>query len=200
MHSGIAYYYPACFPSFLLHTQVPAQLEEDPSLHLTRGCHRPAPFAMRASAALLDSQARPHAARVLTTRPTLPEFSLESPLFGAILSRRLRLPLPLTSARCRCCAHLARVQRSERACRGRECGAGSPRRPPHGSHRQWPAVVRWRPARSRHNACLAPHCCRPPTQSWGSYCRSCLRCETCQRAHVPRTVQVQPLPAHSPGS
>ena len=59
-----------------------------------------------ASAALLDSQAGPHAARVLTTRPTLPEFSLESPLFRAILLRRLRLPLPLTSARCRCRAHL----------------------------------------------------------------------------------------------
>ena len=50
-----------------------------------------------ASAAVLDSQARPHAARVLTTRATLPEFSLESPLFRAIVLRRLRLPLPLTS-------------------------------------------------------------------------------------------------------
>ena len=46
-----------------------------------------------ASAALLDSQAEPHAARVLTTRPTLPEFSLESLLFRAILFRRVRLPL-----------------------------------------------------------------------------------------------------------
>ena len=52
----------------------------------------------RENLALLDSQAGPHAARVLTTRPTLPEFSLESPLFRAILLRRLRLPLPLTSA------------------------------------------------------------------------------------------------------
>ena len=40
------------------------------------------------------------------TRPTLPEFSLESPLFRAILLRRLRLPVPLTSARGRCRAHL----------------------------------------------------------------------------------------------
>ena len=44
--------------------------------------------------------------RIVTTRPTLPEFSFKSPLFRAILLRRLRLPLPLTSARCRCRAHL----------------------------------------------------------------------------------------------
>ena len=103
----------------LLHAQVPSQLEEDPSLDLTRGWQRPASQAVddfchraflresdAASAALLDSQAGPHAARVLTTRPTLPEFSFKSPLFRAILLRRLRLPLPLTSARCRCRAHL----------------------------------------------------------------------------------------------
>ena len=103
----------------LLYAQVPSQLEEDPSLDLTRGWQRPASQAVddfchraflresnAASASLLDSQAGPHAARVLTTRPTLPEFSLESPLFRAILLRRLRLPLPLTSARCRCRAHL----------------------------------------------------------------------------------------------
>ena len=49
--------------------------------------------------------AGPHVSRILTTRPTLPEFSLASPLFRAILLHRLRLPLPLTSARCRCHAH-----------------------------------------------------------------------------------------------
>ena len=104
------------------YAQVPGQLEEDPSLDLTRGCHRPASQAVDAFChACLGRPAGlagPHAACVLTTRPTLPEFSLESPLFGAILLRRLRLPLPLTSARCRCCAHLASVQRSERACQG----------------------------------------------------------------------------------
>ena len=31
-----------------------------------------------------------------------PEFSLDSPLFRAVLLRRLRLPFPLTAARCRC--------------------------------------------------------------------------------------------------
>ena len=48
-----------------------------------------------------------------------------------------------------------------------QCGPGSPRRPPHGRHRPWPAVVGWRPAGSRHNACLPPYCCRPPLKSWG---------------------------------
>ena len=72
-----------------------------------------------ASAALLESQAGPHAAHVLTARPTQPEFTLASPLFRAILLRRLRLPLPLTAARCRCRAlhdhcgdHLAACPRS----------------------------------------------------------------------------------------
>ncbi|CAE7901835.1 unnamed protein product [Symbiodinium sp. KB8] len=58
------------------------------------------------SAALLDSQAGPQAALVFATRPTLPEFSLESPLFRAILLRRLRLPLPLASATYRCRSYL----------------------------------------------------------------------------------------------
>ena len=72
-----------------------------------------------ASAALLESQAGPHAARVLTARSTQPEFTLASPIFRAILLRRLRLPLPLTAARCRCRAlhdhcgdHLAACPRS----------------------------------------------------------------------------------------
>ena len=102
-----------------MHAQMPAQLEEDPSFELTRGWQRPASQAVdgfchraflrendAASAALLDSQAGLHAARVLTTRPTLLELSLESLFLRAFLLRRLRLPLPLPSARCRCRAHL----------------------------------------------------------------------------------------------
>ena len=73
----------------LLRAQVQALPEDDPSLDLTCGWQRPASQAVDdfchraflreadpASAALLDSQAGPHAARVLTTRPTLPEFTL----------------------------------------------------------------------------------------------------------------------------
>ena len=62
-----------------------------------------------------------------------------------------------------CCARVQRSWgggRSERACQGLECGPRSPRRPPHRSHGQWPAVVGWCPAGSRHNACLPPCCCR----------------------------------------
>ena len=55
------------------------------------------PEADSASAALLLSQAGPHAARVFVARPTLPEFSLASPLFRVLLLRRLRrcqMPMP----------------------------------------------------------------------------------------------------------
>ena len=89
------------------------------SIDFPRGWQRPASqavddFCHRAflreadttSAALLDSQAGPQAALVFATRPTLPEFSLESPLFRAILLRRLRLPLPLASATYRCRSYL----------------------------------------------------------------------------------------------
>ena len=99
----------------LLQGEAPSQPDEDGSLDLTRGWQRPASqavddFAHRAhlreadsaSAALLLSQAGPHAARVFVARPTLPEFSLASPIFRVLLLRRLRLPLPLTAARCRC--------------------------------------------------------------------------------------------------
>ena len=92
--------------------QMPSQLEEERSFDLTRGwqlsqavndfCHRP---SLRqtdaASAALLDSQAGPHAVRVFTTRPTLPEFSLESAnVDGELITtterypRRLAFPAP----------------------------------------------------------------------------------------------------------
>ena len=54
-----------------------------------------------ASLAMLDSQSRPHTASVFTTRPVSLELSLRSPLFRVLL-RWLRLPLPLSAARCRC--------------------------------------------------------------------------------------------------
>ena len=55
-----------------------------------------------AELALLDSQSGPFAARLLTVRPVGPEFALDSALFRVLLLRRLRLPLPLAPARCRC--------------------------------------------------------------------------------------------------
>ena len=54
-----------------------------------------------ASAAMLDSQAGPYAARVFTACPTSPELCLPSPLFWALLLRQLRMPLPLAPAACR---------------------------------------------------------------------------------------------------
>ena len=100
----------------VLHGQEPRPLVlDEPQLDNTRGWQRTASqavdgFCQRAllreldasSAALLDSQAGPYAARIFTARPTSPELTLESPLFRALLLRRLRLPLPLTAARCRC--------------------------------------------------------------------------------------------------
>ena len=100
----------------VLHGQEPRPLVlDEPQLDNTRGWQRAAShavdgFCQRAllreldasSAALLDSQAGPYAARIFTARPTSPELTLESPLFRALLLRRLRLPLPLTAARCRC--------------------------------------------------------------------------------------------------
>ena len=55
-----------------------------------------------AELALLDSQSGPFAARLLTVRPVGPELALDSALFRVLLLRRLRLPLPLAPARCRC--------------------------------------------------------------------------------------------------
>ena len=57
------------------------------------------------AAALLDSQAGLFAARIFTARPTSPEhpeLSLVPSHFRVLLLRRLRLPLPLTAAYCRC--------------------------------------------------------------------------------------------------
>ena len=89
----------------LLHAQVPALPEDDPSLDQRPAsqavddfCHKAfLQEADAASAALLDSQAGPHAARVLTTRPTLPEFTLESPLPqtpAAVAADLCQMPVP----------------------------------------------------------------------------------------------------------
>ena len=51
---------------------------------------------------MLDSQSGPHAASVFPTRPVSPELSLRSSFLRVLLLRRLRLPVPLTAARCRC--------------------------------------------------------------------------------------------------
>ena len=72
------------------------------SLH--RACNDFADPALRrepdsASAAMLYSRAGPY---VLTAHPTSPELSLPSPLSRAQLFRRLRVPLPLARAACRC--------------------------------------------------------------------------------------------------
>ena len=98
----------------LLSAGPPVSLQDD-AADLTRGWQRPAsrtvdelcdPAIRREldapGLALLDSQSGPHAASVFTTRPVSPELSLSSPLFRVLLLRRLRLPVPLTSARCRC--------------------------------------------------------------------------------------------------
>ena len=88
------------------------QQDDDPGIDVTRGWQRSATRALddsgdralrreldSASAAMLDSQSGP---RVLTARPTSPELCLPSPLFRALLFRRLRMPLPLAPAACRC--------------------------------------------------------------------------------------------------
>ena len=94
---------------------LPGDEDEEPQLDTTRGWQRPASravdeFCYRSilreldppAAALLDSQAGPFAARFLTARPTSPELSLAPSHFQVSLLRRLRLPLPLTAAFCRC--------------------------------------------------------------------------------------------------
>ena len=55
-----------------------------------------------AGQALLESQRGPHASRTFTLLPTSPELLFEPAHFPALLLRRLRLPLPHTTARCRC--------------------------------------------------------------------------------------------------
>ena len=55
-----------------------------------------------AERALLLSQAGTHASRAFTTAPTTPAFSLDNAHFRIILLRRLRLPLGLAPATCRC--------------------------------------------------------------------------------------------------
>ena len=93
----------------------PPQQDDDPGIDVTRGWQRSASRALDdfgdralrreldpASAAMLDFQRGPYAARVLTARRTSPELSLASPLFRALFVRRLRMPLPLALAACRC--------------------------------------------------------------------------------------------------
>ena len=97
-------------PPSHVETELSLRPSDDPA-DFTRGWQRPASrtvdeFCHRAirreldapSLAMLDSQSGPHAASVFTTRPVSPELSLSSPLFRVLLLRRLRLPLPLTSA------------------------------------------------------------------------------------------------------
>ena len=109
--SGFA---PPSWPQ-LLNTSAPRDEEDEPQLDTTRGWQRPASkavdeFGFRSilreldppAAALLDSQAGPFAARIFTARPTSPELSLAPSHFRVLLLRRLRLPLPLTAAYCRC--------------------------------------------------------------------------------------------------
>ena len=54
------------------------------------------------SLALLESQCGPFASRILTALPSCHELALDSPVFRALLLRRLRLPLPVDAAACRC--------------------------------------------------------------------------------------------------
>ena len=87
----------------------------DEPVDTTRGWQRPASRAIddstagrfRAmldppSLALLESQCGPFASRVLTALPSCHELTLDSPVFRALLLRRLCLPLPLDETVCRC--------------------------------------------------------------------------------------------------
>ena len=67
-------------------------------------------------AALLDSQAGPFAARIFTARPTSPELSRAPSHFRVLLLRRLRLPLPVTAAYCRCRRRLDALKDHFAAC------------------------------------------------------------------------------------
>ena len=102
---------------------------EDEPVDLTRGWQRLAsravddtaaahlwPLIDNASQAIHESQASPFAARVFTELPTSPEFRLEPASFRVLLLRRLWLPLPLDSARCRCRARLDQYGNHRAAC------------------------------------------------------------------------------------
>ena len=111
--SGFA---PPPWPELLMTpAPLPSDEDEEPQLDTTRGWQCPASravdeFCYRSilreldppAAALLDSQAGPFAARILAARPSSPELSLAASHFRVLLLRRLRLPLPLTAAFCRC--------------------------------------------------------------------------------------------------
>ena len=85
---------------------VPANPDEP--VDTTRGWQRPASRAIDDSTAdppslaLLESQCGPFASRILAALPSCHELTLDSPVFRALLLRRLRLPLPLDAAACRC--------------------------------------------------------------------------------------------------
>ena len=92
---------------------VPANPDEP--VDTTRGWQRPASRAIDESTAgrframldppslaLLESQCGPFASRILTALPSCHELALDSPVFRALLLRRLRLPLPVDAAACRC--------------------------------------------------------------------------------------------------
>ena len=106
---------PASRHVYDISTRLPPARSAATSADVTRGWQRSASRALDdfgdralpreldpASAAMLDSQAGPYAARVFTARPTSPELCLPSPLCRALLLRRLRMPLPLAPAACRC--------------------------------------------------------------------------------------------------
>ena len=67
-----------------------------------------------ASFVLLESQCGPFASRVLTALPACHELSLDSPVFRAVLLRRLRLPLPLDAAASPSCTGTAALQSRKR--------------------------------------------------------------------------------------
>ena len=69
-----------------------------------------------ASLAMLQSQGGPFAGRVFTAFPTSPEVRLDSAAYRLLLLRRLRWPLPLDSAACRCGAHLDSLGDHRAAC------------------------------------------------------------------------------------
>ena len=105
---------PPAFADLPLQSPVVPANPDEPA-DTTRGWQRPASRAIddstagrfRAmldplSLALLESQCGPFASRILTALPSCHELTLDSPVFRALLLRRLRLPLPLDAAACRC--------------------------------------------------------------------------------------------------
>ena len=67
-------------------------------------------------AKLLDSQSGPHASRAFTTTPFGPDTTYQPHIFRILLLRRLRLALPLSARRCRCCRILDPLGDHRSAC------------------------------------------------------------------------------------